>query len=152
MLTKEFSELLGNNKYYKEAEYNDKTIFNEWEEDSKINYFSEDEEEKNKKMNYLKKIAFEEKKIEKPKYQYQKVMPNNFIKKKKLTNKKEVDSEDESFFEEIKRSKKKDNINILLEMEDQLRVEGKVYHMKNQMDKICKELLNKYKIHNVLKK
>ena len=52
----------------------------------------------------------------------------------------------------MKRSKKKDNINILLEMEDQLRVEGKVYHMKNQMDKICKELLNKYKIHKVLKK
>ena len=152
VITKEFSELLGNNKYYKEAEYNDKTIFNEWDEDSKINYFSEDEEEKNKKMNYLKKLAFEEKKAEKPKYQYQNVIPNNFIKKKKLTNKKEVDSEDESFFEEIKRSKKKDNINILLEMEDQLRVEGKVYHMKNQMDKICKELLNKYKIHNVLKK
>ena len=152
VITKEFSELLGNNKYYKEAEYNDKTIFNEWDEDSKINYFSEDEEEKNKKMNYLKKLAFEEKKAEKPKYQYQNVIPNNIIKKKKLTNKKEVDSEDESFFEEIKRSKKKDNINILLEMEDQLRVEGKVYHMKNQMDKICKELLNKYKIHNVLKK
>ena len=37
-------------------------------------------------------------------------------------------------------------------MEDQLRVEGKVYHMKKQMDKICKELLNKYKIHKVLKK
>ena len=150
--TKEFSELLGNNKYYKEAEYNDKSILNDWDEESKINYFSENEEEKNKKMNYLRKIAFEEKKVEKPRYQYQKVIPNNFIKKKKDTNKDEVDSEDDSFFEEMKRSKKKDNINILLEMEDQLRVEGKVYHMKNQMDKICKELLNKYKIHNVLKK
>ena len=149
--TKEFSELLGNNKYYKEAEYNDKSILIDWDEESKINYFSENEEEKNKKMNYLRKIAFEEKKVEKPRYQYQKVIPNNFIKKKKDTNKDEVDSEDDSFFEEMKRSKKKDNINILLEMEDQLRVEGKVYHMKNQMDKICKELLNKYKIHKVLK-
>ena len=62
--TKEFSELLGNNKYYKEAEYNDRTIlnFNEWDEESKINYFSENEEDINKKMNYLKKISFEEKK------------------------------------------------------------------------------------------
>ena len=66
--------------------------------------------------------------------------------------KKNIDSDDESFFEEMKKSKKRDNINILLEMEDQLRVEGKVYHMKKQMDKICKELLNKYKIHKVLKK
>ena len=73
------------------------------------------------------------------------------IHNKIIGNKKEVDNEDESFLEEIKKSKKKDNINILIEMEDQLRVEGKIYYMKKQIDKICKELLNKYKIHKVLK-
>ena len=31
-------------------------------------------------------------------------------------------------------------------MDTQLRIDGKVYQMKNQMDKICKELLIKYKI------
>ena len=52
----------------------------------------------------------------------------------------------------MKKSKKKENINILMEMEDQLRVEGKVYHMKNEIDKICKELLNKYKIYKIINK
>ena len=146
--TKEFAELLGNNKYFKDAEYNDISKYSD--EETKTNFFSETEMEKNNKLNYLKKIAFEEKKVEKK----PKAIPIQLsvIKKKKDGDKKDINSEDESFFEEIKRSKKMDNINILMQREDQLKVEGKVYHMKNEMDKICKELLNKYKIHNVLKK
>jgi len=145
--TKEFTELLGNNKLYREAENNDKSKYSD--EESNINFYSENEEEKEKKINYLKKIAFETKKDENTSLKKQ--ISFNLIHKKNSINKKEPDSEDESFFEEIKKSKKKDNIDILMDMEDQLRVEGKVYHMKNQMDKICKELLNKYKIHKVLK-
>ena len=146
--TKEFAELLGNNKFFKDAEYNDISKYSD--EETKTNFFSETEMEKNNKLNYLKKIAFEEKKVEKK----PKAIPIQLsvIKKKKDGDKKDINSEDESFFEEIKRSKKMDNINILMQREDQLKVEGKVYHMKNEMDKICKELLNKYKIHNVLKK
>ena len=145
--TKEFSELMANNKFYREAEYNDRSNYSNWEEESK-NFFFENEEEK---MEYLRKIAFEEKKDEKT-YNNPKSYNSNYVQKNLVKNKKEVESNDESFFEEIKKSKKRDNINILMEMEDQLRVEGKVYHMKNQMDKICKELLNKYKIHKVIKK
>jgi len=146
--TKEFAQILGNNKLFKDAECNDISKYSD--EEAKNNLFSETEMEKNNKLKYLKKIAFEEKKVEKK----PKPIPIQLsvIKKKKDGNKKDNNSEDESFFEEIKRSKKMDNINILMQREDQLKVEGKVYHMKNEMDKICKELLNKYKIHNVLKK
>ena len=146
--SKEFSDFLGNNKLFKEAEYKE-DISNYSSDESKIKNFS-DKEEENNKMNYLKKIAFEEKKIKK--FHHNNSKPLNNIKKKINLNKKEIDNEDYSFFEEMKKSKKKENINILMEMEDQLRVEGKVYHMKNEIDKICKELLNKYKIYKIINK
>ena len=145
--TKEFSEYLGNNKFFREAEYNDRSNYSDFDEDSNNIFISENDDEK---MEYLKKIAFEDKKVEKT--HRNPISYFNAPKKVGKNNKKDIDSDDESFFEEMKKSKKRDNINILLEMEDQLRVEGKVYHMKKQMDKICKELLNKYKIHKVLKK
>ena len=42
-------------------------------------------------------------------------------------------------------------IKKLKDMETELRIDGKVYQMKNQMDKICKKLLIKYKVHENVK-
>jgi hypothetical protein len=146
--TKEFSELLGNNKFFRDAEYNDLSKYSV--EDTKNNYFYENEEEKNQKMNYLRKIAFEKKCIEIPsKHNPPKL---SLVKKNTSNDKKDNENENESFFENNTKKKKKEKNNLLIEREDQLLVDGKLFHMKNQIDKICKELLNKYKIHNVLKK
>ena len=101
-------------------------------------------------MNYLKKIAFEKEKMENS-TKLQDLQLNS-VQKKIGNNKKDDESENESLSEETKKSKKIEDINRVMEKEDQLFVDGKLYHIKKQIDKICKELLNKYKIHNILKK
>ena len=58
--TKEFSEYLGNNKFFREAEYNDRSNYSDFDEDSNNIFISENDDEK---MEYLKKIAFEDKKV-----------------------------------------------------------------------------------------
>ena len=105
-MTKEFTNLLGNNKYYRDVENYDKSKISD--EESKIDFFSEDEEEKNKKINYLKKLAFEVKNEDKsPKDS----IPYKLINNKNNDKNKEPGNEDDSFFEEIKKSKKRDKDN-----------------------------------------
>ena len=146
--SKGFAEFLGNNKYLQDAEYSDMSQYSM--EEIKNNCSSNNKEEKNKKMNYLKKIAFEKEKMENS-TKLQDLQLNS-VQKKIGNNKKDDESENESLSEETKKSKKIEDINRVMEKEDQLFVDGKLYHMKKQIDKICKELLNKYKIHNILKK
>jgi len=124
--TKEFSNLLGNNKFFKEVEYkNDKLKILK---NSKKDFMYDNPQEKDKKMNYLKKLAFKQKSNENK-------------------NVNESYSDDDSYHiegrERIKsRNKRKDEKDLATE----LRIDGKVYQMKNQIDKICKELLIKYKV------
>ena len=113
--TKEMTKLIGNKKIYKEVEYkNDKLNLLKNESDN-INT-----EERNKKMNYLKKLAFE-------------------------GNEGLIESSNEEKSERFKR-----NYNIK-DPKTELKINGKVYQMRNQMDKICKELLIKYIISKQLK-
>ena len=129
--TKEFSNLLGNNKFFKEVEYkNDKLKILK---NSKKDFMYDNPQEKDKKMNYLKKLAFKQKSNENK-------------------NINESYSDDDSYHiegrERIKsRNKKKDEKDLATE----LRIDGKVYQMKNQIDKICKELLIKYKVFESVK-
>ena len=124
--TKEFSNLLGNNKFFKEVEYkNDKLKILK---NSNKDFMYDNPQEKDKKMNYLKKLAFNQKSNENK-------------------NVNESYSDDDSYHiegrERIKsRNKRKDEKDLATE----LRIDGKVYQMKNQIDKICKELLIKYKV------
>ena len=117
--TKEFSNYLNNKEYY-----NDRVL-------KEINN-KETEEEKTKKkndMSYLKHLAFQEKK--------EKTGKKNFISD---SGNLITDSDNEG------KSKLKKNLNF--ENENQLRIGGKVYRMKNQMGEIAREILNKCKFYS----
>ena len=108
--SKEFSEILSNSRLLKKAERNElpKKGMNSEEEiknnNNNNNCFCDHERERKIKMNYLRKIAFE--------------------------NRKDYDSESESIFEEQKKMWKKDNRDPWNEREDQIKVDGKIFYLK----------------------
>ena len=119
--TREFSNYLNNKEYY-----NDRAIINSY------NYKKENEEDKiqnNKKMNYLKKLAF--------------IEQNNSMNDMNDSKNGYVNT-DNSSNEGHGKNKKSSNY----ENEHQIRIGGKLYHMQNQMDKIAKEILNKCKFYS----
>ena len=131
--TKEFSNLLGNNKFFKEVEYkNDKLKILK---NSKNDFMYDNPQEKTKKMNYLKKLAFK-----------QKLSEN----KNKNLNESYSD-EDNVNIEGRERIYSRKNRKNRKDLETELRIDGKVYQMRNQIDKICKELLIKYKVFESVK-
>ena len=131
--TKEFSNLLGNNKFFKEVEYkNDKLKILK---NSKNDFMYDNPQEKNKKMNYLKKLAFKQKLCEN---------------KNKNLNESYSD-EDSVNIEGRERIYSRKNRKNRKDLETELRIDGKVYQMRNQIDKICKELLIKYKVFESVK-
>ena len=131
--TKEFSNLLGNNKFFKEVEYkNDKL---KMLKNSQNDFMNENPQEKNKKMNYLKKLAFKQKLIEN---------------KNKNLNESYSD-EDSINMEGRERIYSRKNRKDRKDLETELKIDGKVYQMRNQIDKICKELLIKYKVFESVK-
>ena len=128
--TKEFTNYLNNKEYY-----NDRTDLYKYD-NSKI-----DENEKinkMKKMNYLKKLAFEDNTLNQS--------SGNSENKKGSDN---VLGTDNSSNDQVKNNEKK---NINFENEHQLKIHGKLFHMQNQMGQIAKEILNKCKFYNVIKK
>ena len=119
--TPEFSNYLNNKEYY-----NDRAIINGY------NYKKENEEDKiqkNKKMRYLKKLAF--------------IEQNNSMNAMNDSKNGNVNT-DNSSNEGHGKNKKNSNY----ENEHQLRIGGKLYHMQNQMDQIAKEILNKCKFYS----
>ena len=119
--TREFSNYLNNKEYY-----NDRAIINGY------NFKKENEEDKiqkDRKMNYLKRLAFLE--------QNSSINANNDSKNGNINT-------DNSSNEGHGKSKKNANY----ENEHQIRIGGKLYHMQNQMDKIAKEILNKCKFYS----
>ena len=125
--TKAFSNLLGNRKFFKEiGNKNDsfKMLKNESNEDHS------NDNTQDKKMDYLKKIAFRQK-----------------LNDDKGLN--ESESEDNSVNkEDIEQIKKRHDKK---DLETELRIDGKIYQMKNQMDQISKALLIKYKVYEDVK-
>ena len=130
--TRAFSNLLGNNKFFKEVEYK-KDKVDELKKESKDDMIEDNAQEKNKKMNYLKIIAFKDK------------LNSNKGLNESYSEDNSINREEREEREQIKKRKK------LKDMETELRIDGKVYQMKNQMDKICKKLLIKYKVHENVK-
>ena len=119
--TKEFSNYLNNKEYF-----NDRVL----------NIKEDNQEDKNKQiedMNYLKNLAFKDKKI--------KFTKNSFNESGEVNT-------DNSTNEGPRKSIKK---NMNFENEHQLRIGGKVYHMQNQMDQIAREILNKCKFYTIKK-
>ena len=117
--TKEFSNYLNNKKYY-----NDRVL------DDMRNKESEEEKTKKKKdMSYLRQIAFKEKK--------EKTKKNNF-----------TGDSDDLITDSDNEGKIKLKKNVNFENENQLRIGGKVYTMKNQMGEIAREILNKCKFYS----
>ena len=119
--TREFSNYLNNKEYY-----NDRAIINGY------NYKKEKEEDKiqnNKKMNYLKKLAF--------------IEQNNSMNATNDSKNGNVNT-DNSSNDGHGKNKKSSNY----ENEHQIRIGGKLYHMQNQMDQIAKEILNKCKFYS----
>ena len=119
--TKEFSNYLNNKEYF-----NDRVL----------NIKEDNQEDKNKQiedMNYLKYLAFKDKKI--------KFTKNSFNESGEVNT-------DNSTNEGPRKSIKK---NMNFENEHQLRIGGKVYHMQNQMDQIAREILNKCKFYTIKK-
>ena len=131
--TKEFSNLLGNNKFFKEVEYkNDKLKILK---NSNNNFMYDNPQEKNKKMNYLKKLAFKQR-----------------LSENKNKNLNESYSDEDSVnIEGRERIYSRKNRKDRKDLETELRIDGKVYQMRNQIDKICKELLIKYKVFESVK-
>ena len=121
--TKEFSNLLGNNVFFKEVEYKTDKL--------KSEFVPDNIQEKYQKMNYLKNLAFKQK-----------------LNEKKELNDESYGDDNSDYFEEKGRNKNRQNRKNL---ETELRIDGKIYHMKNQIDKICKELLIKYKVYENIK-
>ena len=122
--TKEFSNYLNNKEYY-----NDRAIINGY------NYKKENEEDKiqkNKKMKYLKKLAFKDQNNS-----------TNGLNDSKNGNVNTDNSSNEGH------GKNKKNSNY--ENEHQIRIGGKTYHMQNQMDQIAKQILNKCKFYSTKK-
>ena len=114
--TKEFNNYL-NNKFY----YNDPVILNNIgnkKEEDKINQI--------KKMNYLKKIAFEDDNI-------------------KSSNRSNESGNINTDSSNDGNSKNKKNENY--ENEHQLRIGGKIFNMQNEMGLIAKEILNRCKFY-----
>ena len=119
--TREFSNYLNNKEYY-----NDRVIINGY------NYKKEKEEDKiqnNKKMNYLKKLAF--------------IEQNNSMNGMNDSKNGNVNT-DNSSNDGHGKNKKSSNY----ENEHQIRIGGKLYHMQNQMEQLAKEILNKCKFYS----
>ena len=117
--TKEFSNYLNNKKYYSVRGLDDMKN-------------KENKEEKTKKKNdmfYLKQLAFKEKE--------EKTEQNNFISDRDILL---TDSDNEG------KRILKNNVDFVYE--NQIRIGGKVYKMKNQMDEIAREILNKCKFYS----
>ena len=116
--TKEFSNYLNNKVYYNDPVLK-RNIDKKKSEEDKINQI--------KKMNYLKKIAFED----------------DNLKSSNRSNDSNGNVNTESSNEGNKNKK-----NVNYENEHQLRIGGKVFHMQNEMNLIAKEILNKCKFYS----
>ena len=117
--TKEFSNYLNNKEYYNDRVLND---MNNRESEEEIT-------KKKNNMSYLKQIAFKEKE--------EKTEQNNFISDRDILL---TDSDNEG------KRILKNNVDFVYE--NQIRIGGKVYKMKNQMDEIAREILNKCKFYS----
>ena len=129
--TREFSNLLGNNKFFKEVEYK-KDKLKVLKNETKDEYMPDNTQEKKQKMNYLKKLAFNQNLNEKSQFDDESYSDDNSVN-----------------YEGKGKNKRRQK---LKNMETELKIDGKVYQMKNQIDKICKELLIKYKVYENIKK
>ena len=117
--SKEFSNYLNNKIFYNDPVIN-RSLENKENEENKNNLI--------KDMNYLKKIAFEDDKIQ------------SSSRSNDSNGNVNTDSSNEG------NSKTKKNVNY--ENEHQLRIGGKVFHMQNEMGQIAKEILNKCKYYS----
>ena len=116
--TQEFSNYLNNKEYYNDRVIND--LNNKETEEEKI--------KKRKDLSYLKQLAFKEVKD----------------KQDKNTSNDNGSMMTESDYDGHNPSKK----NINYGNENQLKIGGKVYMMKNQMGEIAREILNKCKFYS----
>ncbi len=129
--SKDFHNYLINREYFYQTQLNKKeNLFKE-------NDLSEEKENFKNKMNYLKKIAFKKENSNKNNVNW--LFENNIIEENNETN-----------------SSKNDDKNILKKkFEDEniekLRIEGKTYIFKEQMNQIARKILNKCKVYNELK-
>ena len=128
--SKDFYNYLINREYFYQTQINkNKNLFKE--KDS-----SEEKEKFKNKMNYLKKIAFTKDNISK-----------NSINGMNENNSKEDNETNSSKNEENNMIKKKiEDENI-----EKVRIDGKLYIFKDQMDQIARKILNKCKVYNELK-
>lgn len=131
--TKEFTNYLNNKEYYNDRTDLYKYDNSKQDENEKINTM--------KKMNYLKRLAFEDNSLNQS-------SGNSENKKGNVSADGGLGTENSSN-DQIKNNEKK---NINFENEHQLKIHGKIYHMQNQMGQIAKEILSKCKVYNVIKK
>ena len=132
--TKEFTNYLNNKEYYNDRTDLYKYDNSKQDENEKINSM--------KKMNYLKKLAFEDNNLNQS-------SGNSENKKGSFSAEGGLGTENSSN-DQIKNNNEKKNMNF--ENEHQLKIHGKIFHMRNQMGQIAKEILNKCKFYNVIKK
>ena len=117
--SKEFSNYLNNKVYYNDPVLK-KNIENRGSIDNKTNQIN--------KLNYLKKIAFED----------------DNIKSSNRSNDSNGNVNTDSSNEGNNKSKKKVNY----ENEHQIRIGGKLYHLQNEMGLIAKQILSKCKFYS----
>ncbi len=121
--TREFSNILNNRNFYEYKDSKNKNKNNIINENDKIKKMND--------INYLKKLAFKK---------------SNSADNSQYLNENGEENTDYTN-NDLKFLKK----TPLFENEQQLRIGGKIYHLKNEIDKIAKEVLNKCNVYNYKK-
>lgn len=127
--SKDFYNYLINKEYFFKTQINTNLL--------KERNFSDEKENFKKKMNYLKKIAFPKESNIKRNSSF---ISFNIMKDK---NKKENNETNNSRNEDNDIKKKKEDENI-----EKVRIDGKTYILRDQIDEIAKKILNKCKVYN----
>lgn len=132
--SKEFYNILINREYYFKTQINKNNIFKQKDMHDEKNNLK-------KKLNYLKKIAFRNENILKRNNSIEYINENNNDTNKDNNENKETNTSGNELNKTIMKKGEDENI-------EKVRIDGKTYILKNQMEQIARKILNKCKVYN----